>query len=401
MSAFSPDRRLSCDDMTDDSHLIRAWVENRDEQAFRTLVDRHLNLVYSVARRLITNQHLAEEVTQGVFIILARKASALASAKTLSTWLYRTTQYAAAQAIRVEARRTERHRRFADMQTTESDNIWEKVAPLLETAMSRLRTRDREALVLRFMGEKTIEQVGVALGISEEAARKRIDRALERLRNIFLRRGISATTALLTSTLSANAVQTAPLGLSAKIAGVTVASTATASVATATIVSGTLQFMAWTKAKIIGVAAAALLLGGVATVAVKKGGGSEATPANDPIADFRAKLAAAGGTPAQIDNLVCVENLKRIGSALAAQGQVPADPLKLKNQLDTPQRFHCPEDNTRAVPRKWSDLQLSNISYVFGAASQAPGIPAMARCPIHGNALMPGGQVIQGNVLAK
>src|SRR5690349_5504950 len=98
--------------MTEDSHLIQAWVGSRDEEAFRTLLDRHVNLVYSVARRLIANEPLAKEITQNVFIVLARKAPELTGCKTLPAWLYRTTHYAAAQMIRSEARRADRHRRF-------------------------------------------------------------------------------------------------------------------------------------------------------------------------------------------------------------------------------------------------------------------------------------------------
>ena len=136
--------------MDDDCHLLRAWVEHRDEGAFRALVDRHLNLVYSVARRLVADEQLAEDVAQGTFIVLARKAPSLVRIKALPVWLYHTTRYAAAQAIRAEARRADRHRRFADMQLTETGSFWELVAPHLESALAQLRAKDREALVLRF-----------------------------------------------------------------------------------------------------------------------------------------------------------------------------------------------------------------------------------------------------------
>src|SRR5262245_45517724 len=149
--------------MDDDCHLLRAWVEHRDEGAFRALVDRHLNLVYSVARRLVADEQLAEDVAQGTFIVLARTAPSLVRIKALPVWLYHTTRYAAAQAIRAEARRADRHRRFADMQLTETGSFWELVAPHLESALAQLRAKDREALVLRFMGELTIEQVGKPL----------------------------------------------------------------------------------------------------------------------------------------------------------------------------------------------------------------------------------------------
>lgn len=384
--------------MDDDCDLLRSWVENHDEGAFRTLVDRHLNLVYSVARRLVADEHLAEDVAQGTFIVLARKAHSLVRNKALPVWLYRTTRYAAEQAIRVEARRADRHRRFADMQITETDSFWEQVAPHLESALARLRAKDREPLVLRFMGEMTIEQVGKALGVSEEAARKRIDRALEKLRILLRKRGLPATCGAIAAALSTNALQAAPSGLATKVAVGTLATTSAASTTTAAIVTGTIQFMAWTKLKIIGISVAvALLGGGLATVMIKKNVVGGAISRDDPVNLLRARLAAAGGTPDQIDNLVCVDNMKQIGAALMKARATPPNPLALRNRLDTPLRFHCPKDTQRRVPRRWADLRPSDISYVFSAEAT----PAIARCPIHGHVLLPDGRVIQGSLIAQ
>jgi RNA polymerase sigma factor (sigma-70 family) len=382
--------------MVDDAHLIRAWAKNRDEEAFRTLVDRHLNLVYSVAKRILNNdEHLADEVAQGVFIVLARKAPSFPRGVILPAWLYRTTQYAAAQAIRAEARRTDRHKRYFAMQTPEANAVWENIAPGLEPAMARLRAKEREALVLRFMGEMTIEQVGASLGISEEAARKRIDRALEKLRAVLLRGGASTSLASLAALLSANALQAAPAGLSAKVATASLAPVAAASMTTASIATGTIQFMAWTKAKMAGIAAGVLLLCGVTTVVVKESAVGDAIGGDDPVENLRTQLAAAGGTPEQIDNLVCVDNLKKIGAALANGAANPTDPLVFKNQLDTPRRFHCPKDSAKAGRKQWSQLKRSDVSYLLtGAPSRSN--PSVARCPIHGHAVMPNGQVIQG-----
>jgi RNA polymerase sigma factor (sigma-70 family) len=399
--------------MDDDCHLLRAWVENRDEDAFRALVDRHLKLVYSAARRLVADENLAEDVAHATFIVLARKAPSLVRNKALPVWLYRTTRYAAVQAIRAEARRADRHRSFADMQITETNSFWEQVAPLLESAMARLRAKDREALVLRFMGEMTNQQVGTALGISEEAARKRIDRALEKLRAVFSGRGVHASSEVIAAALSGNLLYAAPVGLATKVAAVTLASTAATSITTSAIAKGTIQFMAWTKVKIIGVSVAILLLGGVATVVVKKASagagltghsspiGGELTGSGDPVAALRRQLAAAGGTPEQIDNLVCVDNLKKIGAALVGATAVPDDPLTLKDKLDTPLRFHCPKDTAKPAVGRWSDLRRSDISYVFGAAAESPGVPAIARCPIHGHVLLSDGRVIQGALMAR
>src|SRR5262245_18044858 len=389
--------------MDDDCHLLRAWVEHRDEGAFRALVDRHLNLVYSVARRLVADEQLAEDVAQGTFIVLARTAPSLVRIKALPVWLYHTTRYAAAQAIRAEARRADRHRRFADMQLTETGSFWELVAPHLESALAQLRAKDREALVLRFMGELTIEQVGKTLGVSEEAARKRVDRALEKLRILLRRRGLSASCVVIATALSTNALQAAPSGLATKVVVGTLASTSGASMTTAAIVTGTIHFMAWTKLKIIGISVAVVLLGGgLATVIVKKSVIGAAIPGDDPVDLLRARLASAGGTPEQIDNLVCVDNMKQIGAALVKAGAAPANPLALRDSLDTPLRFHCPKDTQRRAPRRWADLRRAGISYVFGAeATTSRATTAIARCPIHGHVLLPDGRVIQGSLIAQ
>jgi hypothetical protein len=161
--------------------------------------------------------------------------------------------------------------------------------------------------------------------------------------------------------------------------------------------------MAWTKMKTIGVSVAILLLGGAATTMVvkKESTGGEAAAADDPVARLRTQLAGAGGTPEQIDNVVCVDNLKKIGAALAGATAMPGDPLALRDKLDTPRRFHCPKDAAKTAPARWSDLRVSNISYVFSGAARSPGDPAIVRCPIHGHALMPGGQVIQGGLMPK
>src|SRR6267378_2197115 len=199
--------------MSGDFELLREWTEKGNEEAFRSLVDKHLNLVYSVAKRRTSNPHQAEEVTQSVFIILARKAKSISHKAALAGWLYRTTQYAVAQIVRAEARRNQRHEKYSAMENQTSDSVWEQLAPYLEDAMNHLGVIDRDAIVLRFMEEMSIHDVGQALGLSEEAARKRIQRGLEKLRAILLRRGISTTTVVLAAAISANALQAAPAGL--------------------------------------------------------------------------------------------------------------------------------------------------------------------------------------------
>jgi len=235
--------------MTDDMALVREYAANHSESAFAQLVTRHLNLVHSAALRRVGNPHLAEEVAQTVFINLARKAGSLGPKTVLSCWLYHATRFAAADALKSQRRRQQREQE-AYMQSTSNEPappVWEQIAPLLESAMDALAERDRNAVVLRYFENKTLTEVGTALGMSEDAVRMRVNRALEKLRGIFTKRGATLTTTLIAGAVSANAVHAAPVGLAATIstaaatlAGTTIATTATATAAKA-IAMTTLQ----------------------------------------------------------------------------------------------------------------------------------------------------------------
>ena len=144
----------------DDAELLRDFAERRSEDAFRALVDRHINLVYSTARQTVRDAHLAEEVVQTVFVIMARKARSLGHVKTLSGWLYRTARLAAMQAVRNECHRREREEKFAAMDHASSEKIWEHIEPHLGAVMDQLSEPDRTALVLRF-SQRDIETYGL------------------------------------------------------------------------------------------------------------------------------------------------------------------------------------------------------------------------------------------------
>ncbi|MGD0251880.1 MAG: sigma-70 family RNA polymerase sigma factor [Verrucomicrobiota bacterium] len=258
----------------DDLELVRQYAVNQSESVFATLVARHVNLVYSATLRQAASPQLAEEITQTVFIILARKAGSLNSRTILPGWLYRTTRFAAGAALKREARR-QRREQEACMQSTLDDHpldaVWQELSPLLDEAMAQLRDQDRDALVLRFFENKSLREVGAALGLQERAAQKRVARGLEKLHTFFARRGIASTTAIIAGAVSANSVQAAPVALAKTITAVAVAKGAAASGSTLTLIQGALKIMAWTKAKTaIVVGVAAILAAGTATVVIER-----------------------------------------------------------------------------------------------------------------------------------
>lgn len=233
--------------MTEDMELLGEYVARDSQAAFETLLNRHVNLVYSTALRLVRDPTLAGEVTQSTFIVLAKKARTLGSETVLSGWLYRTTQYVAARALRTEYRRREREQEAAKMQTEQSNPVWDELSPLLDEAMARLGDTDRNAVVLRYFENKSSKDVGAALGINEAAAQKRVARAVEKLRGLCFKRGAVASAIALTAIISSNAVQAAPASVVAATA--TVVKGAGAAASTTALVNGTLELMRWAKIK--------------------------------------------------------------------------------------------------------------------------------------------------------
>jgi RNA polymerase sigma factor (sigma-70 family) len=251
----------------DDKSLLREYVERNSQEAFGTIVGRHINKVYSVALRHTRNPHQAEEITQAVFVILAQKANKLLQHPVLAGWLYQTARLAAVTFIRSEIRRARREQE-AHMQTLLNENepeIWPQIAPLLDAAMAGLSEMDRHAILLRFFDGKSMKEVGIALGVSEDTTKMRVNRAVEKLRLFFTKRGVVVSGTILTAAISANSATAAPITLAKASTAVALAKGATASASISTLINATLKIMAWTKAKTsLALAAGLVLTGGTA-----------------------------------------------------------------------------------------------------------------------------------------
>jgi len=272
-----------------DTDLLSAYADRQSEEAFGVLVERYVALVYSAALRQVQKSHLAEEVAQATFIILAQKARRLDGRTILSGWLCRTAHFVARNTLKAEFRRHYREQE-AHMQSLINEpapEAWRQLAPLLDEAVAQLNEADRNAVVLRFYERKPLSEVGEILGIDPDAAQKRVSRALDKLRKIFARHGVNSTTATIAETISANSIQPVPVALAKAVAAMAIAKGATASISTLTLIKGALKIMAWTNAKTAIVVGVGLLLAtGTGTVLIEKQiKARQFTPAQVPWSD--------------------------------------------------------------------------------------------------------------------
>ena len=217
--------------MNDDAELLRRYAENRSEPDFTAWVQRHFDLVYSAAlRQLQGDSHRAREAAQIVFVDAARKAGALSRHPALVGWLYTSTHFAVQKLIRSESRRQAREDTAHALQglgAASAGESWAELRPYLDAEMLALGSADRTALLLRFFEQKPLAAIGTELGLTENAARMRVDRALVKLRRRLARRGVTSSAAALSAALAGNAVVAAPAGLSAAVAGSSLAEIAT------------------------------------------------------------------------------------------------------------------------------------------------------------------------------
>ena len=333
--------------MTPDSELLADFARTNSEAAFAELVRRHVNLVYSAALRQVNGDaHLAQDVAQSVFTDLARKADSLSRRASLTGWLYTSAHFAAAKIVRGENRRRDREEKFMrEPNATAPEADWEKLRPTLDDAMHELKEADRDAILLRYFENQPFIQVGAKLGLNENAARMRVERALEKLREIFLRRGV-ATTSALASAISANAVQLAPAHLAAALTAASLAATGTG---TFTL----MKILTMTKLKL---AFSALVVTGAATAFVLQQQAQEKLRGDN--AALQQQIAQL-----QTDNQSLSNQLAEIGDAKKLSDDQFNELLKLRGEIGLLRdKTKVLEQENQSLQAQFADASKSTVA---------------------------------------
>jgi RNA polymerase sigma factor (sigma-70 family) len=347
-----------------DSQLLTRFVEHHDSDALAELVRRHVDWVNSMARRLVHDPALADDVTQAVFVLLARKAHSMRRQTVLASWLFVVTRYCASGALRQELRRRRYERKAAAMRAQSTDPstdppAWETLSPVLDELVGRLREADRQALLLRFYQSKSFGEIGEAMAISEEAARKRVTRAVDRLRDLFAHRGVSVGAGALAASLSTNLTGHAS---AAVISSTTAAATATAVTPLAKSAAG---LMLWASLKPVAIAAAMVFAATVTTAVLME------NVAATQVA--RAQTARASAPAAVLLGRVITSAEKPVAGArvLALHTIDNAAKLVAETTSDADGKFAFPSDTG---PRSFVMIQANGFGLT--AAAIGPDVSA-------------------------
>jgi RNA polymerase sigma factor (sigma-70 family) len=251
-----------------DLALLRRYAVTGDQAAFTGLVSRYVDLVYSAALRQVRSAALAQDVAQAVFLDLSQHAGRWNPDVPVVAWLYTVTRRKAIDALRRETARQARERTAAELTLVSTDDpsthaeAWPRLAAALDEAMLALNERDRRALLLRFFQNRPLRDIGQVLGVSDDAAQKRVTRALNQLRAAFTRRGIAIGATSLGAALSAHAVQVAPASVSNAILTTFSTATALTALAPAAQTLTTLTMTTLQKTLLTAAVAASLTFGG-------------------------------------------------------------------------------------------------------------------------------------------
>jgi len=350
--------------MTNDADLLDQFIREpatrAGQDAFTALVDRHLNLVYSAALRQVRSPQLAEEVSQSVFAQLAQHAASLQPGTVLAAWLHRVTHHAAIDVVRREGRRQAREQIACEMSRLMDDNPvdWTQIEPLLDEAVQSLDEADRTAIILRFFENKSLREVGEALGTSDDAAQKRVSRALERLREHFVRHKIAAAAASLATVISAHAVQAAPTGLSTTIAGGSLAAAASIPVS-ATLTTAKIIAMTTLQKIAVGV----VLVGAAVTIGIQHHQVSQLQEQNATLTSQQAgdKALSAQITELQQQRDAASNELASLKEENATLKNRPTEVLKLRGEVGTLQDQKARLGATTAISKMTSTPEARQL----------------------------------------
>jgi RNA polymerase sigma factor (sigma-70 family) len=341
----------------EDHQLLRQYLEQRSQSAFTEVVRRHVNLVYYAAlRRVGGDAHLADDVTQSVFADLARKAHSLQERTVLAGWLYTSTRFAAAQAVRTEQRRRKHEEEAHTMNETHSTGEcdWEQLRPVIDEAIDKLNDQERDAVLLRFFENRPLGEIGATFSVSADAARMRVERALDKLHGLLAKRGITSTSAALAMIISGRSGLAAPPGLVARVVASVFGPAGAATTATLAL---------W---KILAGGAIAVL--GIGLVVNEKMGDAEASGASLATVTEEASVPS---TPEAVAPSIIEETVA---------GPVPTTALATVDVFPEPPEFGALTDLEKSLLKKlWERQQvlpdLPSRRWAFRPVPNSPDLP--------------------------
>jgi RNA polymerase sigma factor (sigma-70 family) len=364
--------------MNDSRKLLEDYARRGSEAAFRELVDRYVSLVHSTALRLVNGDtHLAEDITQTVFLNLARKAGTLSGEVMIGGWLHRNACFVASTMMRGERRRQNRERQVVAMNTMEDHSAanLDKVAPLLDQAINQLEPEDRAAILLRYFEQMEFRAVGEMMGTNEDAARMRVNRALDKLHALLTQRGVALSAAALGTALAAEAVKAAPIGMAASVAAVALGG----AVKGGSILTF-LKLMSMTKIKIAFVSAIAVAAVAVPVV-MQHQSLAKLSEENQALQQQAALLAPLQSENQRLSNMVVqadtskaaseqqVRELARLRNEVGLLRQQTNDMAKLQERIS---QFSRGQSGFNSGKRRFPNMTMAEFAKFIAGVLDAP-----------------------------